>query len=160
MHVRHAADRRPSKVQSHRHAVFLGHISDFVSFQDASSGGEVRLNLAYRVLLTQHLKRFLQINIFASENGGGALFRNLLEQVGIIPGNDIFDPRQVVFFIGLAQSDDGLHAKMPEVVHGKGNFHSDGVAHGGDILLEHGYAFVGDFHSEQRMRQLIRFPLI
>ena len=131
-----------------------------MSFQDASSGGEVRLNLAYRVLLTQHLKRFLQINIFASENGGGALFRNLLEQVSIIPGNDIFDPRQVVFFIGLAQSDDGLHAKMPEVVHGKGNFHSDGFAHGGDILLEHGYAFVGDFHSEQRMRQLIRFPLI
>ncbi|OLD79696.1 MAG: hypothetical protein AUF67_15050 [Acidobacteria bacterium 13_1_20CM_58_21] len=110
MHVRHAADRRPSKVQSHRHAVFLGQVSDFVSFQDASSGGEVRLNLAYRVLLTQHLKRFLQINIFACEKGRGALFRNLLEQVSISPGNDVFDPRQVVFFIGFAQTDDGLQA--------------------------------------------------
>ena len=49
---------------------------------------------------------------------------------------------------------------MPEMVHGKRNFHSDGVAHGSDILLEHGDAFVGDFHPQQRMRQLICFPLI
>ena len=160
MHVRHTTNRCSRKVHGHRYAIFLGHVSDLVRFEDAARGRKIGVNLADCMLFAQNMKWFLQVNVFAGEDGGGAFLRNLLEQVRIGPGNHILHPGQVVFFISLAEANNGLHAEMSEMVHGKGDFHAYSIAHGCNVLLEHGNAFVGDFHCQERVRKLVHLPLV
>src|SRR6266576_1531909 len=47
---------------------------------------------------------------------------------------------------------------MAEMIHRERNLHSDGVAHSGDVRLEHGDPFVSDLHAEQRMWKLVSLP--
>src|SRR5579872_384749 len=82
------------------------------------------MNLAHRVFLTKHPERLFQINIFAGKNRGGALVGDLLQKIGVGPGNYIFHPREVVFLIGFSKPDDRLTSKGPEIINGQRYLHS------------------------------------
>src|ERR1022692_2907453 len=49
---------------------------------------------------------------------------------------------------------------MAQMIHRERNFHPDGIAHSGDVRLEHGNPLVSYLHTQQRMWKLIRLPLL
>ena len=157
--IRHATDRRAGEVHGHRHATFFGHVADLVSFEDAARSGQVRVNLADSMTLAQNAKRLFKVNIFTGENGSGTRVGNLLEQLRIGPRNHILHPGQIVFFVCLAEPNDGLHAKMSQVVHRERDLHAYSIAHGGDVLLKQRDTLIGDLHCQQGMRKLGHVPL-
>src|SRR6267143_5045741 len=160
VHVRHAGDRGAGKVQSHGDAVLLGHVADLVRLEDTAGCSEVRLNLADGMLVTKYSERLFQVDVLSREDRSRTLVRNLFEQIGVHPRNHVLHPRQVVFLVRLAQTDDRLHSQMAQMIHRERNFHPDGVAHSGDVRLEHGDPFVSYLHTQQRMWKLVRLPLL
>jgi hypothetical protein len=104
VHAGQRADRQAGIVHGHRDSVFHGGVADLMGLEDAAGGGDIRMNLADCVLLAQVDETFLQVDIFAGENGRGALHGDVLEKLGVLPGNHILHPGKVVFLVGLSRA--------------------------------------------------------
>src|SRR5580704_7306847 len=115
MYAGHASDWGARIMQHHWDTVLLGYIPDLVRLQNPTGCGDVRLNFPDCMVRAQYLERFFEINVLARENRRWTLQRNLLQQVGVIPRDHIFYPRQIIFFVGFAEPDDGFYAQMPEM---------------------------------------------
>src|ERR1041385_6577694 len=135
MHVCHATDGSSREVHRHGNGKFFGHVADFVRLENSAGGREVGMYFADGMLLAQPTEWLFQIDVFSGQNWRGTLIRDFFKQICVLPWNDVFHPRQVEFFIGLAEADDGLNPEMAEMIHGKRNFHADRVAHGMEIPL-------------------------
>ena len=68
VHIRHATHRSSRKVHRHRDAILFSHVADLVGLQNPARSRQIRMNLAHRMFLAQHLKRLFQINILARKN--------------------------------------------------------------------------------------------
>src|SRR5215472_16766654 len=105
MHASHAAYRRSSEVQCHRHAIFLSQVSDLVRLENAAGSREVRMDLADRMFFAKDFEWLFQIDVLSSEDRSRTLVGNLFEQIGVHPRNYVFHAREVVFLVGLAKPD-------------------------------------------------------
>ena len=76
VHISHAAHRSSGKVHCHGHAIFFGHVANFVGLKNSARRCEVRMNLADSVFLAEHTEWFLEKDIFAGQDWRGALIRN------------------------------------------------------------------------------------
>ena len=116
------------------------------------------MNLADGVLLAQVDEALFQVDIFTGQDGGGALRRDVLQHLGVLPRNHVLHPRQVVFLVRLAQADDGVHAQVAEVVHRERNLHADRVAHRRHVFAQLLDSLVRHLHRGERMRQSTPLP--
>ena len=158
VHAGEGADRQAGIVHGHRHAVFHSGVADLMGFEDAARRRDVRMNLADSVLLAQIDERLLQVNIFAGQDRSGTFHRDALQQVGVLPGNYILYPGEIVFLVSLAQSNDGMHADVAQVIHGERNFHTHGFARRCHVGTKHLDSFVGYLGGGERMGQLTPLP--
>ena len=105
MDVRHARDGRSGEMHDHRHAILLGRVADLLGLQNPAGRHEIRLNHIDRVVPAQFDEGFLQIDILAGENRDVDGIGDFLQKVGILPGDHVFEPREVVLFKPLSQPD-------------------------------------------------------
>src|SRR5664280_1503878 len=101
------------------------------------------------MVLAKSLKVSKLVNIFAREDGRRTGFRDLLQKIREVPGNDIFHPLQVEFFKRFAEPDNRLHAYVAKVIHRQWHFITDVFAHGGDVLAEPINALVGNLGGSE-----------
>src|SRR5262249_9254092 len=112
----HARNGRSGEMHGHRDAEFLRRVADLFGFEDAARRGEIRVNDIDGVRAAELDKRLLEIDVFAGQDGNVDRVGDLLEQLGILPGNHVFEPGEVVLFERLAQANATVHADVPEVV--------------------------------------------
>ena len=86
--------------------MFFREVANFVRLQYPPRGRQVGLNLADGMALAEHPEGFFQIDVFAGQDGSGALVRDLFQQIGVHPRNHIFHPSEVVLLVSLAEADD------------------------------------------------------
>ena len=77
------------------------------------------------------MKPSLRIDVLAGQERNIDVLVDLLQQIGVLPGDHVFEPRDIVFLQRLAQPDAGVDADVAEVVRGKRDIHADLFAHRG-----------------------------
>src|ERR1035438_10115862 len=158
VNTRQGADGGAGIVHGHGYAQLHSRFADFVRLQDSAGSGNVRMDLADGVLLTQVDEVFFQVDILTGPDRRGAVIRDVLQHVGILPRNHIFHPGKVELLVSLPQPDDGVHAQVAEVIHGRRNLHADGLARGLHILGELLDALFGHLGGDEGVRQRSLLP--
>ena len=87
------------------------------------------MNDVDRMRPAERLERLLQVDVFAGKQRYRDIVLDLLEQLGVLPRDHVFEPRHVVFLEGSAEADTGVHADMAEMIGGERNIHADNLSH-------------------------------
>jgi hypothetical protein len=66
------------------------------------------VDLVYRVRAAELFEVRNFVDILAGNRRRRAGIRDLFQQVGVVPGNNVFDPFQVELLVSLAQLDEHL----------------------------------------------------
>ena len=101
--------------------------------------------------LQQGFKAFGQENVLARADGDGGAVAQALVLVGILPGDHVLRPGDVVFLDPPAQADAVLHAEVAEVVDGQGHLIPDDAADLLHILLQDVQALFGHMDAGEGM---------
>ena len=143
VHRGHAADRAFGHVDGHRHAVLLGQVADLLVLEDAARGEHVGVDDRNAAGFEQRFEAFLQVDVFAGADRDVDRLAQAHVLVGVLPGDHVLDPGQVVFFQALAQADAVLQGDMAEVVGGQRDGVADDRAHIGHVFLQQVDAVLG-----------------
>ena len=81
---------------------------------------------------------------------------DLLQQIGVLPRDHVFQPRHVVFLQRFAQPDAGVHADVAEVVRRQRHVHADDLAHLPDVVGHQGDTLLRQFDAGEHMLRVER----
>src|ERR1035437_10722608 len=105
-----SSDMCSSDLHGHGNTVTVRHVPDLLSLQNSARGQQVGMDDVHRMLAAEHLERLLQENVFAGEHGDIDGVGDLLPQSGLLPGNHVLQPGEVVLGERLAQADAPVDA--------------------------------------------------
>src|ERR1035437_4675573 len=111
------------------------------------------MNLVYRVVAAELLEVRDLVDILAGEDRRRASLCNLLEKIGVDPGNHVFHPLQVELLVGFGQLDHRLHSDVSQMINRERYFITDRGSDCADKFAHPVYAFVGDLGCDKGMRR-------
>ena len=87
-----------------------------------------------RVGVDEFRELFLEVDILSREGGQVDGAGDLLAEIGVLPGDHVLEPGELVGRECPAQADRVVHGEVAEVVGGERHLVADGLTDGGDVF--------------------------
>ena len=138
-------------MHGHGNAVTLRQVADPFVLKDAAGSQNIGMDDADSAGSQKRLESFGKENILTGADGHGGAVAQPFVLIGVLPGNHVFRPGNIVFFNAAAQPDAILHADMAEMIDGQGNVITDDAADIPNIFLQHIQPLFRHMNPRKRM---------